>query len=78
MNKREAQEQLEEMFTKEELKYYLENFGPGIKPTQKMINSIPFEEIMKEHELIVNKQSKLTKSQRDAVVYRFNKESVKE
>ena len=38
MNKREAQEQLEEMFTKEELKYYLENFGPGIKPTQKMIN----------------------------------------
>lgn len=70
------QEELSKVTTQEEFELFMKKFGPGVKPTQKYVNAAPFSEVLEEYELIKKKQSKLTKSQRDAVIYRVENETV--
>jgi RNA-binding protein YhbY len=70
MNKTEMDEKVKEEI--EKYKAYLES---GKNHMERTINSIPIEDCIAEMELIKFKQSKLSRSQRDMVIKRVQKEN---
>lgn len=68
-------EQLENITTQEEFELFMKKFGPGVKPTQKIVNMASIEDVKAEYELIQKRESKLTRSQREAVIYRIENET---
>jgi 6-pyruvoyl-tetrahydropterin synthase len=60
---------VDELLDSEEMKFYLDNFGFKPNPTVEKIKSWTKQQLLEELKLIENKNSELTKKERDLVVY---------